>query len=100
MNVYLVRTKDARLYTEPVGDYGGPQFEYWPHGVFASSTMGQAKSMALRSWAGDIYSGVYSDDYVNLRVRFLGTDEDAEAGELEHTSRWWNEAAALLTDSV
>lgn len=81
MNAYVVRIPETR------GEYPSasslePPEPWTPTGVFVAETPAQAKRDALDVWAKSLRSGVYSDDWSNLRVRMLFRDVDAPRGEL------------------
>lgn len=82
MNAYVVKTKDEREETIPITDEGqGPTEVYWPHGLFVAETPAQAKADALRAWSR-LHSGVYADDYINLRATLVGRNVPEERGEI------------------
>lgn len=91
MNVYMVKTKDSRTWEEAICEYGGPTWDYWPHGIFAAETRGRAKTAALYIWSHELSLGVYSDDYVNLRTRLLAEGVEVESGEIgpPEDSKYW-----------
>lgn len=96
MNVYVVRTRDTREYVEPIMDDGtGPSFEYLPIAPVVAETRGQAKRLFLAEFSGRSYSGVYSDDWNELRVRVLARDVDRLAGVYEEDGPLWNLVADL-----
>lgn len=67
MNAYAVCIPEMRT----SGCYDEPPEWYMPCGIFVAETANQAKYMALTKWAGQLSSGVYSDDWVNLRARII-----------------------------
>lgn len=84
MNIYIVRTKDNRTYEEVIDpELGGPTYDYWPHGLFVAESAAQAKTDALYKWSRDLYLGVYSDDYPNLRARLIKRAVELPRGEIE-----------------
>jgi hypothetical protein len=72
MNAYLVLIPEQRCDVY-FGGYEPPE-PWYPTGVFIAETPGQAKRDALYEWANAPRSGVYHDDWTNLRVRLLGRD--------------------------
>ncbi len=67
MNAYAIcipEMRNGRGYDEP------PE-PYMPCGIFIANTGNEAKYMALVSWANSLYSGVYHDDWINLRARII-----------------------------
>src|SRR4029078_11492462 len=89
MNRYLVRTKDERTYVEPVLDYGeGPTLECWPMAIHVAESYGQAKSDFLWKQKQRLDSGVYSDNYLNLRCSLLDHDVPYPRGELTSSFGW------------
>ena len=96
MNVYMVKTKDERTWTEILCEYGGPEETYWPHDIFAAETASQAKSDALHKWSHQLSMGVYSDDFLNLRTRLLARNVDLERGEVADTDAYWLRYHELL----
>jgi hypothetical protein len=71
---YLVKTKDARTYVEPIMDDGtGPIMHCWPMAPVVAESPSAAKALFLREYGGR-NSGVETDDYVNLRVTKLTSD--------------------------
>jgi hypothetical protein len=90
VNVYVVKTKDCRTWEEMVCEYGGPTWDYWPHGLFAAATPSQAKRDALHVWSHTLGLGVYSDDFLNLRARLIERDVDLPRGEYKgDEERYW-----------
>lgn len=84
MNAYVVRTKDARSYVEPLLEDGsGPSFPYLPIAPVVAETPGKAKALFLREFTSSPYSGVYDDDWPDLRCRLLFKDVDEEPGVYE-----------------
>jgi hypothetical protein len=95
VNVYLVKTKDEREYVEPIMDDGtGPSFTCWPMAPVVAETPGRAKSLFLAEFAQGSRTGVYSDDFPNLRVKTLARDVDLPVGVREDDDELW----ALILD--
>ena len=89
MNAYVVRTKDRRTYVEPVLDDGsGPEFDTLPISPVIAPTPGRAKTIFMREFAHGSRTGVYSDDFLNLRVRLLARDVDQHEG-VSNDEKWW-----------
>lgn len=90
MNAYVVRTKDERSYTEPILEDGsGPQIPYLPISPVVAESAGRAKSLFLREFSHRVASGVYDDDWPDLRCRLLRKDVDLPAGVRENDDDLW-----------
>lgn len=92
MNAYLVKTKDEREYVEPVMDDGsGPRFPVWPMAPVVADGPGRAKSLFLGKYAHNgSRTGVYSDDFTNLRVSTLQKNVDLEEGVHDDEGPLWD----------
>lgn len=90
MNAYMVATKDQREYVEPIMDDGsGPTFICWPMSPVAAETAGRAKSLFLAAFGSGSRTGVYSDDYPNLRARLLAKGVSYPEGVREDDKALW-----------
>ena len=90
MNVYMVRTRDEREWTDPITDDGrGPSFPYLPIAPVVAETPAQAKRMFLDEFATRSSTGVYHDDWNELRVRLLVRDTDLQPGLHEGVAALW-----------
>lgn len=89
MNAYLVRIREERGALYFGGDLYEPPEPWFPIGVFVAATRGQAKADALSTWSHSSRSGVYEDDWPNLRTNVLAHDvellnpADVSRGEYE-----------------
>jgi hypothetical protein len=75
--VFAVCIPEERC-SQPVYDPPQPPECGIPCGIFVAESRGQAKHLALGAWAfrgPDI--GVNTDDYVNIRARVIGYEDDA-----------------------
>lgn len=70
-------------------DGSGPQIPYLPIAPVVAETPGQAKRMFLTEFTRRPGSGVYGDDWNELRVRLLLRDVDVAAGIHEDDARFW-----------
>lgn len=70
-------------------DGSGPQIPYLPIAPVVAETPAQAKRMFLTEFTRRPNSGVYGDDWNELRVRLLLRDVDVAAGIHEHDVRFW-----------
>lgn len=90
MNAYLVQTRDEREYFEPITDDGqGPSFPYLPIAPVVAETPAQAKRLFLEEFARRPNSGVYHDDWNELRVRVLAKGVSYTAGVHERENALW-----------
>lgn len=90
MNAYMVRTRDMRSYTEPVMDDGsGPQIPYQPIAPVVAETPAQAKRLFLDEFTNKLRTGVYEDDWNELRVRLLAKNVSLAAGVRESDDALW-----------
>ena len=95
MNAYVVKTKDSREYVEPILDDGtGPVFDCWPMSPVVAATPAQAKKIFLDAYQRG-NTGVYSDDWPNLRVRLLFKDVGLPAGLYEQDAKFWDRISEL-----
>ena len=89
-NVYLVKTKDQRTYTEPIMDDGsGPSFYCWPMAPVVAETPGKAKKLFLDAFAQGARTGVETDDYPNLRVTTLAKGVERPVGVYADDDELW-----------
>lgn len=89
-NVYLVKTKDQRTYTDPIMDDGtGPSFDCWPMAPVVAETPGKAKKLFLDAFAQGSRTGVETDDYPNLRVKVLAKGVDLPVGVRADDDSLW-----------
>ena len=67
------------------GGYGPEMYDtFMPMGLFVAESNSHARSLAFGTWASQLSSGVYSDDYVNLRARIIDYEAGWEDGEFFH----------------
>lgn len=90
LSAYLVKTKEARTYVEPILDDGtGPLMDCWPMAPVVAESPAAAKALFLREYGGH-RSGVETDDYPNLRVSTLAKNVDLPRGVRdEDEALWW-----------
>ena len=94
---YLVKTKDAREYVESIMDDGtGPSFECWPMAPVVAESPGQAKSLFLAKFSRG-NTGVYSDDFPNLRVKRIAKHVDLPVGVYADDEKLW---ALAFNDAI
>jgi len=87
MNAYAVCIPERR---ETYDYYRiDPPESYVPIGVFAAETRGQAKADALRSFCDEVQSGVYSDDWTQLRTRLLARNVRRPRGPYSNADSIW-----------
>lgn len=61
-----------------------PPEPYMPMGLFVADSHSHAKGLAFALWSSQLYSGVYTDDYRNLRARIIDWEAGWEDGEFFH----------------
>jgi hypothetical protein len=87
MNAYAVCIPEYRTWHDYY-QVEGPE-TYFPIGIFAAETRGQAKIDALRSFCDGPQSAVSEDDFTALRTRLLASNVRKPRGEYSGSDSIW-----------